>query len=152
VLLANHELNASTFAPRIAASTGASVATCLLVGLSILSGPRHGGACGTLLQLVDEAAGTSPEQAVLAWLDRDGTLPGFGHPLYPNGDVRALALLQRQRPDPLMQRLQECVLDATETLPKIDFALSAFAPSANIPNGAPFKMPLLSRALAASRT
>jgi citrate synthase len=147
VLLADHELNASTFATRIAASTGASVAACLLAGLSVLSGPRHGGASGALLQLVNEAAGTSPQQAVRAWLDRDGALPGFGHPLYPNGDVRALALLQRQPSDPLMQRLQACVLDATGALPNIDFALSAFVPATGLPADAPFKIFLLGRSV-----
>jgi citrate synthase len=44
VLVADHELNASTFAARVAASTGAPIAACLLAGLSALSGPRHGGA------------------------------------------------------------------------------------------------------------
>ncbi|TGV63683.1 citrate synthase, partial [Mesorhizobium sp. M2D.F.Ca.ET.160.01.1.1] len=36
VLLADHELNASTFAARVAASTGASPAACLLAGLATL--------------------------------------------------------------------------------------------------------------------
>jgi len=81
VLIADHELNASTFTTRVAASTGAPVAACLLAGLSALSGPRHGGASAALLRLVDEAASTSPQQAVRTWLDRDGFLPGFGHPL-----------------------------------------------------------------------
>ena len=42
VLLADHELNASTFAARVAASTGASLAASVLAGLSALSGPFHG--------------------------------------------------------------------------------------------------------------
>ncbi len=43
VLLADHELNASTFAARVTASTGASLSACALAGLSALSGPLHGG-------------------------------------------------------------------------------------------------------------
>jgi len=39
VLLADHELNASTFAVRVAASTGASLSACLLAGLATLTGP-----------------------------------------------------------------------------------------------------------------
>ncbi|MGT2481133.1 citrate/2-methylcitrate synthase [Methylobacterium oryzae CBMB20] len=92
VLLADHELNASTFATRVAASTGAPVAACLMAGLSALSGPRHGGASAAVLRLVDEAAAAGPREAVRACLDRGGALPGFGHALYPDGDVRAAAL------------------------------------------------------------
>src|SRR6185369_5095986 len=43
VLLADHELNASTFAARVTASTGASLAAAVLSGLATLTGPRHGG-------------------------------------------------------------------------------------------------------------
>lgn len=43
VLLSDHELNASTFAVRVAASTGAPIAACMVAGLSALIGPRHGG-------------------------------------------------------------------------------------------------------------
>ena len=55
VLLADHELNASTFAARVAASTGASPAACLLAGLATLSGPRHGGAGEAVMQLAEDA-------------------------------------------------------------------------------------------------
>ncbi|KAI1691004.1 tripartite tricarboxylate transporter family receptor domain-containing protein [Ditylenchus destructor] len=52
VLLADHELNASTFAARVTASTGASMAACLLTGLSTLTGPLHGGASAAVQALV----------------------------------------------------------------------------------------------------
>lgn len=147
VLLADHELNASTFATRVAASTGAPVAACLLAGLSALSGPRHGGASEALLRLTDEATRTGPREAVRIWLDRDGFLPGFGHPLYPNGDVRALALAERQPPDTLMRELQDCVLDATGDQPNIDFALTVLARAADLPRNAPFTIFLLGRSV-----
>ena len=44
VLAADHELNASTFAARVAASTGADIYGCISAALAALSGPRHGGA------------------------------------------------------------------------------------------------------------
>jgi citrate synthase len=147
ILLADHELNASTFATRVAASTGAPIAACLLAGLSVLSGPRHGGASAALLRLVDEAAGTSPQEAVRTWLDRDGSLPGFGHLLYPNGDVRARALAGMLPPDPLMQSLQDCALDATGALPNIDFALTLLARALDLPKSAPFTIFLLGRSV-----
>ncbi|MCR0984969.1 citrate/2-methylcitrate synthase [Roseomonas populi] len=147
VLLADHELNASTFATRVAASTGAPIAACMLAGLSALSGPRHGGASTALLRLIDEAARAGPREAVQRRLDRDGFLPGFGHPLYPNGDVRALALIGRQPLDPLMRELQDCALDATGTLPNIDFALTVLARAAGLPRNAPFTVFLLGRSV-----
>ena len=55
VLLADHELNASTFAVRVAASTGASLSACLLAGLATLTGPLHGGAARALSSLLDAA-------------------------------------------------------------------------------------------------
>ena len=91
ILCADHELNASTFAVRVAASTGASIAASLLAGLSALSGPRHGGAAEKMIELVDDAERTSAERAVGRWLAREQPLPGFGHPLYPAGDPRARA-------------------------------------------------------------
>ncbi|HKY37119.1 MAG TPA: citrate synthase, partial [Polyangiaceae bacterium] len=45
VLLADHELNASSFVARIAASTDASLLACVQAALATLTGPRHGGAC-----------------------------------------------------------------------------------------------------------
>ncbi|MDB5456200.1 MAG: Citrate synthase, partial [Caulobacter sp.] len=55
VLLADHELNASTFAARVAASTGASLAASALAGLAALSGPLHGGMAARVEAFADEA-------------------------------------------------------------------------------------------------
>jgi citrate synthase len=147
VLVADHELNASAFATRVAASTGAPIAACLLAGLSTLSGPKHGGAASAVLRLLDEAAAVGPKTAVRAWLDRDGFLPGFGHPLYPNGDIRAATLATRLTADSLMRELQECVLEATGTLPNIDFALTALVRMTRLPRSAPFTIFLLGRSI-----
>ncbi|HQA69634.1 MAG TPA: citrate/2-methylcitrate synthase, partial [Aggregatilineales bacterium] len=54
VLLADHELNASTFAVRVAASTRASLAASVLAGLATLSGPLHGGMTPRVLGLMRE--------------------------------------------------------------------------------------------------
>lgn len=60
VLLADHELNASTFAARVAASTGAPVSACLLAGLATLSGPRHGAAAEAVMILGEDAQRLGP--------------------------------------------------------------------------------------------
>lgn len=94
VLIADHELNASSFAARIAASTDASLPACLLAALATLSGPRHGGACDRVEALLEEASRLKrPTQVIELRLRRGDAIPGFGHPLYPHGDPRATALL-----------------------------------------------------------
>ncbi|MEO0604434.1 MAG: citrate/2-methylcitrate synthase [Myxococcota bacterium] len=91
VLCADHELNASTFAARVAASTGASLADALMSALGAFFGPRHGAQVPGVAALVAEA-GTDPAAAARTQV-QEGRLRGFGHPLYPDGDPRAEALL-----------------------------------------------------------
>lgn len=94
VLLADHELNASSFAARIAASTDAHLPACVTAALATLSGPRHGGACDRVEALLDEGEALPRPEDVLERRTRRGDpLPGFGHPLYPAGDPRARLLL-----------------------------------------------------------
>lgn len=151
VLVADHELNVSTFATRVVASSGASLSASLLAGACALSGPRHGGATAALTRLMQECAATGMESGVHGWLDRHGHLPGFGHPLYPAGDVRALALLPHLPDDPthdrVMRPLAACVLEATGQLPNIDYALVALARACGLPASAPFTLFLLGRSV-----
>jgi citrate synthase len=94
VLCADHELNVSTFAARVAASAGADLYLSMAAGLAAASGPRHGGACDRVEALVQEAARPDrAEPVVLARSRRGEELPGFGHTLYPGGDPRAVPLL-----------------------------------------------------------
>lgn len=98
VLLADHELNASSFAARIAASTDAQLLPCFSAALAALSGPRHGGACARVEALLDEAATLSqPGRVIEQRIRRGDSVPGFGHPLYPGGDPRAQSLLEQAR-------------------------------------------------------
>jgi citrate synthase len=98
VVLADHELNASSFTARVAASTGADIYACISAALATLSGPRHGAAADVVARFADEVA--SPDQAksaVRALRRRNELPPGFGHSLYPQGDPRALPLLELAR-------------------------------------------------------
>jgi len=140
VLLADHELNPSTFAARIAASTGAPMTACVMAGLSTLSGPKHGGAGAALAALAAEAKANDVDMAVARWLAAGHGLPGFGHPLYPHGDPRAAALLPLVTLDPALVELRDAVGDATEALPNIDFALLAISVAADLPADAPFRL------------
>lgn len=140
VLMADHELNASTFAVRVAASTGASLAASLLAGLGALSGPYHGGAGAAVIALVEEARRLTPGEAVRAHLLRGQPLPGFGHQLYPDGDPRALALLDGLPADGLMTELRAAAAEASGAAPNIDFALAALTRAAHLPADAPFRL------------
>lgn len=78
--------------------------------------------------------------AVARWLATGHGVPGFGHPLYPHGDPRAAALLPLVTLDPTLIELREVVMDATEALPNIDFALLAISVAADLPVDAPFRL------------
>ncbi|MBO9546115.1 citrate synthase family protein [Caulobacter sp.] len=138
VLLADHELNASTFAARVAASTGASLSAACLAGLSALSGPLHGGMAARVEAFVEEAERRDAVHAVSARLARGASMPGFDHPLYPDGDPRAAALLAAFEAPPLLAELRTATETATGLAPNIDFALVTLARTLKLPPDAPF--------------
>jgi len=93
VTVADHGLNASTFAARVVASTRAGLTSSVLAALSALKGPLHGGAPGPVLDMLDAAA--TPDNApnwIAAELARGERLMGFGHRVYRVRDPRADAL------------------------------------------------------------
>jgi citrate synthase len=145
VLVADHELNASAFAARVAASTGASLSAAALAGLATLSGPRHGGATAAVRSFAAEAAKLGATTAVAQRLQEDRLPPGFGHPLYPEGDPRAAALLDRFAPPPELAALMDAVAGATGARPNIDFAIVAACQALGTPQDAPLGLFAVSR-------
>jgi len=145
VLLADHELNASTFATRVAASTGACLPACVLAGFATLSGPLHGAAASRLASLADSAARSGAEAAIRACLERGENVSAFGHPLYPQGDVRAQALLQEIVLPEVFQELQHAGMELVGEPPNVDFALAAMARAARLPADVPFVLFALAR-------
>ena len=90
VLLADHELAASTVAARVAASVRADPYAVVSAGLATVSGTLHGGASLGIEALLDEIDRPGRAAAVVgARLRRGERLRGFGHRLYPDGDPRA---------------------------------------------------------------
>ncbi len=133
VLCAEHELNASAFAARVVASTGAHLHATVCAGLSALTGPRHGGATARACAFIREAhaAGDASRFVSERWR-RGDELPGFGHALYPHGDARAAELrrmLHALPAPPPMLADALALADAVETLcgqhPNVDFMLAA---------------------------
>ena len=145
VLSADHELNVSTFAARVAASSGANLPASILAALAALSGPLHGAATARVEALVAETE--RPERAaevVAARLDRGESVPGFGHPLYPDGDPRGARLLeiaQRVSNKPRAVRVLVSITNAMHLVareqPTIDVGLTALASALGLPRGAP---------------
>jgi citrate synthase len=134
VLCADHELATSTFAVRVAASVRANPYAAIGSGLGALDGPLHGTASELVHALLVDAEREGAEEAVSRRLRHGERLPGFGHPLYPEGDPRAPALLDLLRPDGFDTARRDvagAVLDAvvgrTGVAPNVDFALGALA-------------------------
>ena len=121
VATADHELNPSALTARIAASTGSNPYAVVSAALSTFSGFRHGGACRSVEALVLQARSLGPHQALLQQLQRGGDSPGFGHPLYPQGDPRARWLLAGHPEGPLWVQAGAEVMGL---YPSIDLALA----------------------------
>ena len=93
VTVADHGLNASTFAARVIASTQAGLNSAVLGALGALKGALHGGAPGPVLDMLDAiGAPSNAESWIDAELARGGRLMGFGHRIYRVRDPRADAL------------------------------------------------------------
>lgn len=145
ILLADHELNASTFATRVAVSTGAPLAGGVLSGLATLSGPLHGRASLGVLELVAGVEQTGAEATVREWLSQGRPIAGFGHPLYPAGDLRAQLLLAHFPLPAAYAQLREVVEEVIGERPNVDFALAAFTRVFALPQDAPLILFALGR-------
>lgn len=161
VLCADHEFNASTFAARCIAGTGASVYAAVSGALAALRGPRHGGATARVAAMLDTLPGCSAagggdlgelDAAIAARLGRGEDLPGFGHPLYPGRDPRAAALLKALAgharggpPWPGLAALARSAQKLSDRQPNVDFALVAVCRVLALPPEAPIILFALGR-------
>ncbi|HEY1420111.1 MAG TPA: citrate/2-methylcitrate synthase [Candidatus Dormibacteraeota bacterium] len=93
VLLADHGLNASTFAARVVASTGSDLASCVVGAIGALKGPAHGGATLAARSMLDKIGSADNAER---WLNdanaRHERFAGFGHRVYRTYDPRAKIL------------------------------------------------------------
>jgi citrate synthase len=149
VLLADHELNASTFAARVTISTGAALAAGALSGFAALNGPLHGRASRSVSALVDDIAASAmnPTEALRHWLGEGRAIPGFGHRLYPDGDVRSRTLLARLSLPKRYADIVDAGVALLDEAPNVDFALAALADAHNLPETAPIEIFALARSV-----
>ncbi|HEV2301857.1 MAG TPA: citrate synthase family protein [Stellaceae bacterium] len=153
VLIADHELNASTFVARCVASTGATPYAVVAAALAALSGRRHGGVSARAEALFhDLTQHEDPLAAMAARLARGEDLPGFGHLLYPEGDPRAKALLDavavvRPKAWPAIVAVAEAGTRLGGRPPNVDFALAAATAALGLPQGAALALFVVGRSV-----
>jgi citrate synthase len=153
VLCADHELNVSSFTARCVASAGAAPYAVVVAGLAALGGVKHGGNTERVEAFLDEIeASDDAERAVAARLRRGEAVPGFGHPLYPDGDPRAEALLAvlagAYSGSMARQPAAEAAMavgNLMDERPNVDFALVALARALRLPPGAALALFALGR-------
>lgn len=151
ILCADHELNVSAFTARCVASAGSTPYAAVIAALSALQGYKHGGHTAHAFALLSAAAqGVRP--AIAGYLQGGDKLPGFGHPLYPDGDPRAaclLALLGEVYPASPQVQLVDDVCAAVYAIlglrPTIDLALAALALTLSMPRHTPLAIFALGR-------
>ncbi|MBI5518195.1 MAG: citrate synthase [Deltaproteobacteria bacterium] len=144
VLVADHELNAGTFAARVAASAGAGLRASMVAALAAMTGPRHGAASDALEALL--GAHATPEgarEAALGEHARGGSLAGFGHPLYPRGDPRGAELLglaaelgDGGAAGAALRAVSEALAGVGHPAPNLDAGLVALRAALGLPRGA----------------
>jgi len=147
ILHADHELNASTFAARVAAATLTDIHSTLAVAVATLKGPLHGGANADVMRMLiaigQDAGPDRAEAFVRTRLARKEKIPGFGHRVYRTEDPRATHLrrlsqqLGEETGQPQwheMQRRIESVITAEKGLyPNVDFYSASLFHAMGIP-------------------
>lgn len=165
VLCADHELNASTFTARVAASAAAHPYAVVTAGLATLQGARHGGQTSSaeafMREIINQMHAPDDLHVVMAVLterlQRGESIPGFGHRLYPTSDPRAQVLFtllhdyaaaMPDSPAPTtVMAVCNTIHQALEEVPTIDWALAAMVHALQLPRGAGLALFALGRTI-----
>jgi citrate synthase len=135
ILHADHELNASTFAARVAAATLTDIHSTIVGAIGALKGPLHGGANAEVMKMLLDIGSDAPveraEEVVRAKLARKEKIPGFGHRVYHTEDPRATHLRQMSKElcqragmpiwYEMSQRIEALVKAEKKLNPNVDF-------------------------------
>ncbi len=135
VLHADHELNASTFAARVAAATLTDLYSAIVAAIGTLKGPLHGGANADVMRLLIEIGPDAPpervDEAIRTKLAKKIKIPGFGHRVYRTEDPRATHLRRMSKElgeragntrwFEMSQRIENLVKAEKKLNPNVDF-------------------------------
>jgi citrate synthase len=147
VLHADHELNASTFAARVAAATLTDLYSAIVAAIGTLKGPLHGGANADVMRLLldigENASGERVDEAIRGRLARKEKIAGFGHRVYRTEDPRATHLRTMSRDlgkrsghtswFDMSQRIEALVKADKKLNPNVDFYSASTYYSLGIP-------------------
>jgi citrate synthase len=144
LLYADHTMNASTFAGRVAAATLADIYAAVTAAIATLQGPLHGGAIEQVRYMLDEIG--TPDRAADYVRDRladKKKVMGFGHRVYKTWDPRARILremgkrLGEQVGDThwfeISDRIQQTVMEEKGLYPNVDFYTASVYSALGIP-------------------
>jgi citrate synthase len=147
ILHADHELNASTFAARVAAATLTDIHSAIVGAIGALKGPLHGGANAEVMKmLIEIGRDAGPDRAeafVRAKLARKEKISGFGHRVYHTEDPRATHLRRFSKtlgerigqPEwfQMSQRIEALVKAEKKLNPNVDFYSASMFYAMGIP-------------------
>ena len=147
ILHADHELNASTFAGRVAAATLTDMYSAVVAAIGTLKGPLHGGANADvmrmLLEIGEDASGDRIDDFVRGKFARKEKIAGFGHRVYKTEDPRATHLRQMSRDlgkragntawFDMSQRIEALVKSEKKLNPNVDFFSASMYYTLGIP-------------------
>src|ERR671918_228820 len=134
-LHADHELNASTFAARVAAATLTDVHSAVVAGIGTLKGPLHGGANAEVMKMLIEIGQDAPADRIDSYvrgkLARKEKISGFGHRVYRTEDPRATHLRRMSKElgekagnkqwFEMSRRIEALVTGEKKLYPNVDF-------------------------------
>ncbi len=132
ILYAEHEFNASTFAARVVAGTGADFYSSITGAIGALRGPKHGGANEVAFEV--QKRYDTPDEAeadIRRRVEAKEVVIGFGHPVYTIADPRNKVIKEVARRLSLMakdtkmfdiaERLESVMADAKKMFPNLDW-------------------------------
>ncbi len=135
ILHADHELNASTFAARVAAATLTDMHSAITGAIGALKGPLHGGANADVMRLLieigEDAPGERIDDVIKGKLAKKEKIPGFGHRVYNTEDPRATHLRRMSKElgekagntrwFEMSERIERIVTGEKTLYPNVDF-------------------------------